>query len=121
MTIRPARLIGVETEESLAERLLDDTATAPGCLMLLAFSLSELYRQSGQNGWLRHSSYVDVIGGVDGAIKRRAGVSVRAGRGFPERALDRLFEKLVEVDHRDVVTRRRAHPIARRPGHCAAA
>lgn len=49
MIVRPARLAGLEVEEDLVVRLLDDTASAPGGLALLAFALSELYRESSQD------------------------------------------------------------------------
>ncbi len=108
MIVRPAQLAGIEVEDPLVERLLDDTATAPGGLALLAFALSELYRQFGKSGRLRHDEYVNVIGGVDGAIRRRAEAAIGESGAFPETALNRLFEELVEVDYRDIATRRRA-------------
>jgi hypothetical protein len=102
----PAARAGLELEEGLAARILEDTGTDPGALALLAFALHELYEKRTESGGLTHTAY-DGFGGVRGAISRRA-ESTFAGLSADARALlGGVFRELVEADERGVATRRR--------------
>ena len=66
----PARLAGLTLEPGLLERVLHDVAGASGELPLLEHALLELYERR-REGTLIQSAY-DEIGGIDGALARRA-------------------------------------------------
>ncbi len=66
----PARRIGLCFETGLVERILDRVEQQPGSLPLLEYALTELWRRR-QASELKHASY-DAIGGVEGAISKRA-------------------------------------------------
>ncbi len=67
---RPAELTGVRFEAGLVDRILDHVEKQPGSLPLLEYALTELW-QRRQGSQLTHQAY-DAIGGVDGAISKRA-------------------------------------------------
>ena len=69
MISRPAGFAGLEIEEGLAGRILQDTGNGSGALPLLAFALDELYRVS--DGRMTYHAY-EQLGGVQGAIGVRA-------------------------------------------------
>jgi energy-coupling factor transporter ATP-binding protein EcfA2 len=66
----PARRAGLSFESGLVERILDRVEQQPGSLPLLEYALTELWRRR-QGGQLTHAAY-DAIGGVEGAISKRA-------------------------------------------------
>lgn len=66
----PARRAGLRFESGLVERILDHVEQQPGTLPLLEYALTELWRRR-QGGQLTHGAY-DAIGGVEGAISKRA-------------------------------------------------
>jgi hypothetical protein len=68
--VEPARRTGLQFEAGLVDRILDNVEQQPGGLPLLEYALTELW-QRRSNGLLGHASY-DAIGGVDGAISKRA-------------------------------------------------
>ncbi len=122
MIIRPAERAGMQFEEWLAQRILDDTGTEPGALALMAFALSELWKVSkGADRLLTHAAY-DSFSGVSGAIGKRAEDTFNSLKGKKtalEDALGRVFRELVEVDEREVATRRRA-PLSKITSEAAA-
>ena len=67
---QPARLGAIELEDSLADRLLEDTETADA-LPLLSFTLSVLWREHRNDGKLTIRSYKE-LGGVQGAVASEA-------------------------------------------------
>lgn len=103
MIAEPARLAGLSWEKdertatSLDQILLDDVTAQPDALPLLEFTLNELYqRRSGRT--LTVSSYRDDLGGLEGAVGRRA-ESVYASLPAEARAaLPNLFRELVALD-----------------------
>lgn len=98
---------GLQFEAGLPERILQDTGDEPGALALVAYTLDELYQAGKESRRLTHAAY-EALGGVRGAIGRRA-VSVFAQLPIDaQSALPRIFQKLVAVDHRGVATRERA-------------
>ncbi len=66
----PARRTGLRFESGLVERILDRVEQQPGSLPLLEYALTELWRRRA-GGQLTHAAY-DAIGGVEGAISKRA-------------------------------------------------
>src|SRR5262249_44031981 len=66
----PAAKVGLEFEDGLVERILDDVGSEPGNLPLLEFLLEGLWQRRAQ-GRLTHGDY-EALGGVAGAIVTRA-------------------------------------------------
>ena len=96
---RPAELVGLSFEPGLAERILADVGTEPGYLPLAQFALTELW-QRRRGALLLHEAYDD-IGGVAGALTRRAEAEFEK---FPEERREiarRLFSRLVRVAEPD--------------------
>lgn len=102
----PAARAGLELEEGLAARILEDTGTDSGALALLAFALHELYEARTPAGELAQSAY-DAFGGVRGAISRRAETTFARLSASAQELLGQVFRELVETDERGVATRRR--------------
>ncbi|MFD7660561.1 trypsin-like peptidase domain-containing protein, partial [Actinosynnema sp. NPDC059797] len=96
---------GVEFEDGLVERILDDAGTEPGRLPLVEFALTELWRgRSG--GRLTHRAY-DAIGGVSGALTRCADRLL----WLPETRAREVLTRLAGPDGSGGFTRRRL-PVA---------
>lgn len=107
MIIRPAEAAGVELEDGLAQRLLDESGEGPGAMPLIAFTLHQLYEQERASGVISIQAY-ETSGGVHGAVQQRA---ESAMQGLPidyDTVLPELFVLLVEVNEQEVATRRRA-------------
>ena len=110
----PAERAKVSFDPGLVETLLDDVENKPGSLPLLQFTLREMWRRQ-RRGRITRESY-DAIGGVEGALARRAEAIFAAmtenGANAPmARAFQRLFTRLVTLgegqeDTRRVVDRR---------------
>lgn len=66
----PAMLVGLKFETGLVNRVLDHVASQPGSLPLLEFALTELWKKR-EGKQLTNAGY-DEIGGVEGAISKRA-------------------------------------------------
>ena len=66
----PAQKARVSFENGLVETLLDDVESKPGSLPLLQFALREMWARQEKRRITR-TSY-DAIGGVQGALARRA-------------------------------------------------
>ena len=109
MIIRPAEAAGVELEEGLAQRLLEEAGSGPGAMALIAYTLNQLYEREQSSRYLSLASY-DSFGGVKGSVQQRAN-SALAGLPKPIKTnsvLPKLFSHLVEVNEQEVATRRRA-------------
>jgi tetratricopeptide (TPR) repeat protein len=106
--VMPANKAGVEFEVGLVERILADVGREPGNLPLLQFALMELWNLR-QGGKLTHAAY-DQIGGVKGAVTRRAGEIVEELGKEREGLVRRIFTQLVHIgeDGGTENTRRRA-------------
>jgi energy-coupling factor transporter ATP-binding protein EcfA2 len=107
MITRPAALAGLEFEDGLPERILDDTGTDPGALPLMAYALDELYHACEKAKRLSHAAY-EAFGGVQGAIGTRAESVFNALPTETQATLPDVFRHLVEVDERGIPTRKRA-------------
>ena len=77
MVTGPAARAGLDFDDGLPARILDETGSDPGALALLAFALHELYRARTPDGRLTRRAY-DAFGGVRGAISRRADETFKA-------------------------------------------
>ena len=88
----PARRAGLEFTPGLVERMIEDTPTGDA-LPLLAYTLRELYDRRANDGTVLSGSDYDAMGGVDGALQRRADL-VRHDldvRGHGEQCCQRFF------------------------------
>ena len=106
MITKPAVLAGLSIEKGLVQRILDDTGSEPGTLALLAYTLDELYQACMATRHLTFAKY-ELLGGVQGAIGKRAESAYAALNEITKQQLPDAFRELVEVDERGVATRRR--------------
>ncbi|CAN5753422.1 hypothetical protein BH23ACT10_BH23ACT10_13490 [soil metagenome] len=79
--VEPARRAGMSFEPALLGQLLSDVGTQPGALPLFQYTLTELFdRRAGD--MLLMSTY-RAMGGVQGALNRRAAGAVRTAHSRP--------------------------------------
>ncbi|MBZ0283975.1 MAG: DUF4062 domain-containing protein [Anaerolineae bacterium] len=107
MITRPAERAGLAFEDGLPEQILQDTGTDSGALALMAYALDELYHNQDSDGQLTFAAY-DSLGGVQGAIGKRAEKTFAAIDDEAKTMMARVFRELVEVDERGTATRQRA-------------
>ena len=81
--------------------LAEDAAAAPGALPLLSFTLDELYKNAKARGAtvLTHASY-EALGGLEGAIAKRADEIVGGLPAAAQAALPRVLRALTTVTRR---------------------
>jgi phospholipase C len=91
----PAKLVGLEFEPGLVERILDDVGSEPGNLPLLEFALTGLW-SNRQGRTLTNYAYNE-IGGVTGALAQRAESEFARFTAAEQTAARRLFSRLVRV------------------------
>ena len=112
MIRNPARAAGLHFEESASEGGLDDVlqqgaARSPTSLPLLSFVLDELYAASGDTRRLTFSAY-QALGGLEGAIAKRADDVVNALPAPVQQALPALLRALITLDRDDGVATARS-------------
>jgi len=107
MITGPAAKAGLDFDEGLVERILEDTGTGAGALALLAFALHELYESRTGDGRLTYGAY-ERFGGVQHAISQRAEKTFQDLASAAQAELEHVFRELVQVDERGVATRQRA-------------
>ena len=101
----PARRAGVQLEPALAVRLIGDVLGQPGALPLFQYSLRELFeRRIGDR--LTVQVY-EQMGGVNGALTRKAEDLYGGLSGDQQEAARQLFLRLVTISGQDEWTRRR--------------
>ncbi|MGB3715042.1 MAG: protein kinase [Candidatus Promineifilaceae bacterium] len=101
----PARRVGVGLESGLAPSIVGDVSDQPGALPLLQYALTELFERR-QDHHMTRSAYQE-IGGVLGALGRRA-EEIYQGLGNPGQESSRqLFLRLVTLGEGVEDTRRR--------------
>jgi WD40 repeat protein/serine/threonine protein kinase/two-component SAPR family response regulator len=101
----PARRVGVSFEDGLLADIVADVAAQPGALPLLQYALTELF--NARNGRTLTRTAYAAIGGVPGALARRA-EDIFAGLDENGRsATRRLFLHLVTLGNGQTATRRR--------------
>jgi hypothetical protein len=106
MITGPAQRVALEFEEGLTGAILRDTSGEPGALALLAYTLDELYRASPDKHLITRESYQG-LGGVQGALGRRAEQTYQRLIGTDQNAFGRVFSELISVDEMGIATRRR--------------
>lgn len=103
--LNPAKRVGLKYEPGLVSTILGDLGDQPGNLPLLQYALTELYEK--RDGHLLHNAAYDEIGGVLGALIRRAD-EVYANLQEEEQFIARqLFLRLVTLGEGVEETRRR--------------
>ena len=115
----PARLAGLsferheQTGRTLDEVVLQDAAREPGTLPLLQYALSELYRQRDEPRRLLTFAAYQAMGGVEGALGKRASQLFHELSRESQAALEELLPLFVTVDvaGEQAAVRRRA-PLA---------
>ena len=102
---RPAERVGISLEPGLAEAIVSDVIDQPGALPLLQYALTELFERR-ESGRLTFNAYRS-IGGVLGALQRRADESYagldESGKEFARQ----MFLRLVTLGEGVEDTRRR--------------
>ena len=101
----PAARAGVTLELGLLPEMLAEVANEPGALPLLQYALTELYERREGNV-LTKSAYHD-IGGVSGALAKRAEENYVAMSEQAREAARQLFLRLVTLGEGTEDTRRR--------------
>jgi len=101
----PAEAAGVVFEEHpqkrrLEERIRDDALKEPGGLPLLEYALDELFRMGSGDGVLCHAEY-ETSGGVEGALRKRAGATFARLGPSEQEALGPLLHRLVRLGSSD--------------------
>jgi hypothetical protein len=103
---RPASLVGCELEPGLTEMLLHDVEGQTGALPLLQYTLLELWtRRQGRR--LTIGAYRE-IGGIQGALERRADEIVDNLDDAEREVCRRIFLRLTQPGERTEDTKRRA-------------
>lgn len=104
----PARLLGVELQEGLTQRILDDVGEKPGNLPLLEFALDLLWKKQNDRT-LTHAAY-DEIGGVRKALAERAEAVYSQLSNEDKKRAQQIFTRLVRLGEGTEDTRRLATP-----------
>ncbi|MDP8957524.1 MAG: hypothetical protein M3N24_11345 [Actinomycetota bacterium] len=103
---QPAQVAGVKFEEGLVGRILTDVAGEPGVLPLLQHALLELYE--GRTDHVITRAVYEDIGGVSGALARRAEAVWNSFNRDEKEAARRILLRLTEPGEGTEDTRRRA-------------
>jgi hypothetical protein len=111
--VEPARRVGLRYEEGLVDTILAELRGEAGALPLLQHTLLELW-EGRQDGWLTEERYRE-IGGVQGAIAKRAETVYAALTPAQQTAARRILLRLIEPGAGGEVTRRRATMAELRP------
>ncbi|MDX1417478.1 MAG: protein kinase, partial [Candidatus Promineifilaceae bacterium] len=101
----PARRMGVRLEPGLAEAIVADVSDQPGGLPLLQYALTELFERR-QGGMMSLADYQE-IGGVHGALGRRAEEIYTSLDEAGQESTRQLFLRLVTLGEGVEDTRRR--------------
>jgi WD40 repeat protein len=101
----PAAAVGVQVEDGVVDRIVAEAELQPGALPLVQHTLSELFRTRTTNTIT--VADLDEIGGVAGAIGRRAEQIYQSLDDRGRAAVHTLFLRLVSVTEEHGDTRRR--------------
>jgi tetratricopeptide (TPR) repeat protein len=93
--VAPADSVELQFEDGLVERILDHVEDEPGNLPLLEFALTELWSRR-QGNLLSNEAYKE-IGGVEGAISRRAEAQFNRLSREQQETAHRVLTRLVRV------------------------
>jgi WD40 repeat protein/cytochrome c-type biogenesis protein CcmH/NrfG len=100
----PAKILGVDIEEGLTDRILDAVSDEPGNLPLLEFALTKLWEKQS-NRRLTHTAY-DEIGGVEQALTSYANSEYKKLGPEEQEQAKRIFLQLVRPGEGTEDTRR---------------
>ena len=104
--VEPARRVGVEFDSALVASIIAEVQEQPGALPLLQYALTEVFEK--REGNLITQNGYRAIGGVRGALARRADeIYDRFDAGHQE-AMRQLFLRLITLGEGTEDTRRRA-------------
>ncbi len=103
---QPAEKVGLRFDTGLVDSLLDDVGDEPGNLPLMEFALKALW-EARRGERLLYEVYKD-MGGVQGAIAKRAETLYARLDPAQQQAAERVFTKLVRPGEETGDTRRRA-------------
>ncbi|MGF1933436.1 MAG: caspase family protein [Nostoc sp. ChiQUE02] len=109
---KPAKLHGVTFEHGLVSQISADVVNRPGALPILQYALKELWRvcieePESPEPLLTRKGYEE-IGGVKGALDKRATILYESLTTVDQTFARRLFMELVQLGKTGEVTRRRA-------------
>lgn len=106
---KPAAIGGVKLEPGLPHVVMKDVEKEPGNLALLEYALTELWNHQN-DGWLTHDAYNNLVGGLEGAIHKKADETLDSrqvsNRNLALNALTRLV-RVSPVDEEGGDTRQR--------------
>jgi tetratricopeptide (TPR) repeat protein len=110
MIRRPAQVAGLrfgadpETKAQLDDLLCDAAANSPDALPLLQYTLRELYRLRSNSRELTVAAYRS-LGGIDGAIGRRAEAVLSSLPDAAQASLSRILSMIVTIGAQDEAVR----------------
>ena len=102
---RPAARVGVTVEPQLAAEIVSDVADEPGALPLFEYALTETF--AARTGATLSLETYRRIGGLHGALSRRSDAVYEGLDTLQRDAARQLFLRLITLDDRLEVTRRR--------------
>src|SRR5271165_1849439 len=103
---KPAERIQLEFEPGLVPRILNDVGDEPGNLPLLEFVLRELWEK--RLGRVLLNEIYDAIGGLQGALAKKADQFFKDLSSADQKILQRVFLRIVRPSESGEDTRRRA-------------
>lgn len=101
----PTELVGVTFEPALLGQLISDVGNQPGALPLFQYALTELFDR--RSGTLLQVSTYRAMGGLGGALQRRATDLFEDLEDAQQEAARQLFLRLVSITEHDRRSRRR--------------
>ena len=104
---KPADWVGLGIEDRLKQQLINDVEDYPGSLPLLQYTLTELWRESRNQGDedLRLKTYQD-LGGVEGTLQKRADAVYESLSATEKTVARRIFLELTQMGETTDVRRR---------------
>ncbi|WP_322673413.1 caspase family protein [Nostoc sp. DedQUE05] len=104
---KPADWVGLGIEGRLEQQLINDVEDYPGSLPLLQYTLTELWRESSNQGdeVLTLKTYQD-LGGVEGTLQKRADAVYESLSPTEKTVARRIFLELTQIGETTDVRRR---------------
>jgi energy-coupling factor transporter ATP-binding protein EcfA2 len=99
----PAKQVGLEVERELITQMIADVDGSPGCLPLLQYTLTELWKE--RTNRLTLSTYAR-LGGVKGTLQKRATEVYESFTPQQQQAAKRIFLELTQLGEGTEDTRR---------------
>ncbi|XXX78723.1 CHAT domain-containing protein [Sorangium sp. So ce134] len=106
---QPAQRVGLALEEGLVEQMLKDAGDEPGALPLLEYTLDQMWQQ--RRGRLLTWEQYNDLGGVGGALEKKADAILAGFDEVRRQAARRLLVQLVTLDGDARLDRRRRVPL----------